>query len=114
MKKELLITKELTEETNEWFRACRVEAVPKNGAVCAKYHQEQIAVFYFAYREEWFATQNLCPHRQQMSLSCGLLGDSSGEPKVACPFHKKTFSLRSGTCLSDPGIFKIQTYPVKI
>ena len=33
-------------------------------------------------------------------LSRGMLGDQNGTPKVACPLHKKTFSLESGACLS--------------
>jgi nitrite reductase (NADH) small subunit len=35
------------------------------------------------------------------------------EPKVACPFHKKTFSLKTGACLSGDD-YQIQTYPVKV
>ncbi len=104
----------LSPKTKGWFKACRMEDVPENGGVCVKYKDKQIAVFYFAYKNEWYATQNLCPHKQQMILSRGLLGESENEPKVACPFHKKTFSLRSGSCLSDPDIYQIKTYPVKI
>lgn len=100
--------------TTKWFKACRVEDVPQNGGACVKYGLEQIAIFYFAYRQEWFATQNQCPHKLQMSLSRGMIGELMGEPKVACPFHKKTFSLNTGDCLSDPGLYQIKTYPVKI
>jgi nitrite reductase (NADH) small subunit len=49
-----------------------------------------------------------------MSLSRGLIGESKGEPKVACPFHKKTFSLQNGNCLSDPDVHHVKTNPVKI
>lgn len=105
---------ELSTKTTLWFKACRVEDVPENGGACIKYEEEQIAVFHFAFRGEWFATQNRCPHKQQMSLSRGLLGESADDPKVACPFHKKTFSLKSGDCLSDKGMYQIKTYPVKI
>lgn len=97
-----------------WFKACRSSDVPPNGGVCVKYGEQQIALFYFAYREAWYATDNLCPHRQQMSLSRGLVGEAQGEPKVACPFHKKTFSLENGRCLSDPGAYHICTYPVRV
>src|ERR1700751_1474178 len=86
----------------EWFLACHVNDIPENGGACVKYGDEQIAVFNFKRREEWYATQNLCPHRQQMALSRGMIGSEgdSLEPKVACPFHKKTFSLKTGECLS--------------
>jgi nitrite reductase (NADH) small subunit len=99
--------------THRWFKACRVEDVPADGGACVKYEDEQIAVFYFARKNEWYATQNQCPHKMQMVLSRGMIGDQGGEPKVACPFHKKTFSLKNGENLSgdcDP----IKVYPVKV
>lgn len=97
-----------------WFFACKTSDVPTNGGVCVKYKEEQIALFYFARRNEWYATQNLCPHRQQMALSRGMTGTVKDEPKVACPFHKKTFSLKDGRCLSDETECSLTTYPVKI
>lgn len=96
-----------------WFKACRREEVPENGGACVRYKDEQIAVFNFTAKGEWYATQNLCPHKLQMSLSRGIIGDKEGEPKVACPFHKKTFSLKSGICMDDHH-YAIRTYPVKI
>lgn len=98
-----------------WFYACNVTDVPENGGACVKYEDEQIAVFNFTRRGEWYATQNLCPHRQQMVLARGMIGSSGEacEPKVACPFHKKTFSLISGECLSGDD-YQLKTYPIKI
>jgi nitrite reductase (NADH) small subunit len=99
----------------EWVLACYTDDVPVNGGACMKHGDEQIAIFNFSRRNEWYATQNLCPHKQQMVLSRGMIG-STGEdctPKVACPFHKKTFSLLSGECLSDDE-YQIKTYPVKV
>lgn len=101
-------------ENLTWFAACKTSDVPLNGGVCVKYKAEQIALFYFSRREEWYATQNKCPHRQQMVLSRGMIGSQAGEPKVACPFHKKTFSLADGRCLNDDDCESIKTYPVKI
>jgi nitrite reductase (NADH) small subunit len=101
-------------ERTLWFPACNAEDVPENGGVCIKYGEEQIAVFHFARRGEWFATQNLCPHRRQMVLSRGMIGSQDNEPKVACPFHKKTFSLVTGACLNDESCCSIKTYPVKV
>jgi len=100
--------------TITWFFACKVEDVPANGGVCVKYLDEQIALFHFPRRNEWYATQNLCPHRQQMALSRGMTGTQGGEPKVACPFHKKSFSLVDGRCLSDDTECALNTYPVKV
>ena len=96
-----------------WFKAARVEDFPENGGACVKYQDRQIAVFHFKKRNEWYASQNMCPHKQQMILARGIIGDSCGEPKVACPFHKKSFSLVSGENLNGEE-YSIITYPVKI
>lgn len=99
----------------EWVLACYADDVPENGGACMKHGTEQIAIFNFSRRGEWYATQNLCPHKKQMVLSRGMIGSTgdSCEPKVACPFHKKTFSLLSGECLSGDD-YQIKTYPVKV
>lgn len=103
----------ITTKSINWFLACRVEDVPHNGGVCVKYNDEQIALYQFSRRNEWYATQNECPHRKQMALSRGLIGSANDEPKVACPFHKKTFSLITGECLSGDEC-AIKTYQVKV
>ena len=66
----------------------------------------------FTSKNKWFATDNLCPHKKQMILSRGMIGETGDTPKVACPFHKKTFSLEDGKCLDDD--YCIDTYPVKV
>ena len=99
---------------SKWIAVCRVADVPENGGVCVKHESEQIALFYFARRNEWFATQNMCPHKKQMAISRGMLGSQNDEPKVACPFHKKTFSLVDGRCLNSEDCGHIKTYKVKI
>jgi nitrite reductase (NADH) small subunit len=48
-----------------------------------------------------------------MVLSRGMIGDEGGIPKVACPMHKKTFSLESGKNLNGD-LEAIAVYPVKI
>ena len=100
-------------EVKLWYKAAKTTDFPENGGACILYNGKQIAVFNFIHRSEWYATQNMCPHKYEMVLSRGIIGDSLGEPKVACPFHKKTFSLKSGACLSeDP--YHIETFPIKI
>jgi len=101
------------ENGGRWIYACTTDDVPENGGVCVKYKNEQIAVFHFTRIGEWYATQNECPHRKQMALSRGMIGTQGEEPKVACPFHKKTFSLKTGECLSGDEC-AIKTYPVKV
>ena len=85
---------------SSWFPVGKVWDFPADGGAAIKYGRTQIAVFNFASRGEWYATQNMCPHRREFVLSRGLIGDQNGKPKVACPVHKKTYSLESGKCLS--------------
>jgi len=96
-----------------WFKAARVQDFPENGGACVKYKDLQIAVFNFSRRNEWYACQNLCPHKMQMVLSRGMIGSLQGEPKIACPFHKRTFSLKTGECLNAEEC-NITVYPVRI
>lgn len=106
--KDIMIQTDIT-----WYKAGTIKDVPENGGACAIVKERQIAIFNFTRRNEWFATDNLCPHKQQMVLSRGMIGDMSGEPKVACPFHKKSFSLKDGHCLSGDE-YTINTYPIKV
>ncbi len=100
-------------EVKVWHKAASVEDFPIDGGACISYNGLQIAIFNFTRRNEWFATQNLCPHKQQMILSRGMLGSEGDEPKVACPFHKKTFSLKDGRNLNGTEC-ELATYPTKI
>jgi nitrite reductase (NADH) small subunit len=96
-----------------WFKAAPISAFPKDGGACVKYKDLQIAVFNFSRLDKWYACQNLSPEKQENVLSRGMLGDHKGIPKIACPLHKKTFSLETGENLNadlDP----IAIYPVKI
>lgn len=101
------------EDVKFWFKAAPVDAFPKNGGACIKYKTLQIAVFNFERLNRWYACQNLSPEKQEMVLSRGMIGDQNGIPKVACPLHKKTFSLITGENLNGD-LPAIATYPVKI
>lgn len=103
----------LTDVSITWIPVCRAEDVPEDGGACVKVGDHQIAIFNFTRRGEWHATDNLCPHRQQMALSRGMIGSQVDEPKVACPFHKKSFSLLDGRCLGGDEC-AIRVFPVKV
>ncbi len=96
-----------------WTRVGSVNDFPTEGGSAIRYGYMQLAVFHFASRGEWYVTQNMCPHKREFVLSRGILGDQQGEPKVACPMHKKTFSLKTGGCLTGEP-YSIQTFPVKV
>ncbi|HKA08158.1 MAG TPA: nitrite reductase small subunit NirD, partial [Gemmataceae bacterium] len=98
---------------SEWVYAGKVWDFPADGGATIRHGKTQIAVFHFAGRGEWYATQNMCPHRREFVLARGMLGDQNGTPKVACPVHKKTFSLETGECLTGEN-FRVTTFPVKL
>ena len=100
-------------EVTTWYKACRLNDIPANGGACVRYNDKQIAVFHFARKKTWYACQNLCPHKMEMVLSRGMIGDVDGIAKVACPLHKNTFSLENGENLNGD-LPAIATYPVKI
>tara|TARA_R110000868_G_scaffold29420_3_gene109325 strand:+ start:2456 stop:2833 length:378 start_codon:yes stop_codon:yes gene_type:complete len=110
-----LSTYEVVESENVriWFKAAAVAKFPKNGGACVKYKDKQIAVFNFTREATWYACQNLCPHKMEMVLSRGMIGEDQGIPKVACPLHKNSFSLKTGKHLNGD-LDSLATYPVKI
>jgi len=101
------------EKVSIWFKAAAASKFPDNGGACVKYKDMQIAVFNFTREGTWYACQNLCPHKMEMVLSRGMIGEDKGEPKVACPLHKNSFSLKTGKHLNGE-LNRIATYPVKI
>jgi nitrite reductase (NADH) large subunit len=101
------------EESWSWQKLARIEDFPKDGGATIRYGAAQIAIYNFTRRGEWFATQAVCPHRKDSVLARGMLGDQAGEPKIACPLHKKTFSLLTGKGLSDPN-YQVRTFPVEV
>lgn len=100
-------------QVKEWYKAAPIDHFPENGGAAVLYNGKQIAVFNFTSRGEWYASQNLCPHKMEMALSRGIVGDTNDEPKVSCPFHKKNFSLHTGQCMNDDS-YAISVFPVEI
>jgi nitrite reductase (NADH) large subunit len=96
-----------------WVHVAQVDDVPHDGGTTYMHGGVPIAVFHFASRGAWYATQAVCPHRGDAVLGRGLLGSQGGVPKVACPLHKKTFSLETGQGLSDPSLC-VRTFPVEV
>jgi len=98
---------------SEWLKVGLVSDMSVDSGVNFKHGDEQIAIFNFGH-DEWYASQNLCPHKEQMVMSRGLLGDAKGEPKITCPLHKYSFSLKDGKCMADEKDWCLKTYPVKV
>ncbi len=110
---EILAPEPTADPQKQWICFGEASAIPCDGGATVKHGRHQIAIFNFSKMDRWFASQNLCPHKREMVLSRGLLGDIEGLPKVVCPMHKKSFSLETGEGLSDP-TYSISTFPVEI
>jgi nitrite reductase (NADH) small subunit len=103
----------VADDATIWFKAGNIKDFPSNRGGCIKYKDKQIAIFNLERRNEWYACQNACPHKMEMVLSRGMTGSADTIPKIACPMHKKTFSLVDGTNLNGEE-YSIATYPVRV
>jgi nitrite reductase (NADH) large subunit len=97
----------------QWVRVASAADVPQDGGIAVRYGGAQLALFHLASLGRWYAVQNMCPHRREMVLARGIVGDQGGAPKVACPLHKKAFDLTTGACLSGDAL-EIATFPVRV
>ena len=102
-----------TTEQLTWVEVGNKSDFPEGLGVCVLHNDQQIAIFNYN-GKEWYATQNSCPHEEQMVLSRGLTGEHKGEPKIVCPLHKRSFSLRSGEFLGEGEMSCLTTYEVKV
>ena len=96
-----------------WIKVGTTSDFPRDGGATIKYGGVQIAVFNFSSRGEWYASQNMCPHKNAFVLSRGIIGNAGETPKVSCPMHKKPFSLQTGESLSGED-FSVKVFPVKV
>ena len=90
--------------------ACTLTELEAAGHVVVRAADRPVVVFYND--GALCAVDNRCPHWNEQVLARGLLGDLGGEPKVACPMHKRCYSLETGAYLN--GASYIATYPVRI
>ena len=105
-----------------WIRVGQTNEFQPNAGSPILYGITQLAIFNNVQRNEWYATQNMCPHKQAFVLSQGIIGDSAGTPKVACPLHKKSFNLHNGQEIGmassddegNNGLLQILTFPIKL
>jgi nitrite reductase (NADH) large subunit len=99
--------------TTDWVNVGQVADFPAEGGAAVKYGDVQIAVYNFSSRGQWYACQNMCPHMNAFVLSRGIIGSVGTVPKVACPLHKKSFSLQTGQNLTGEDL-ALKVFAVKI
>jgi nitrite reductase (NADH) small subunit len=95
-----------------WTPVCAYsDLLPERGA-CVLVGRHQIAVFR-AFDGVLYAVGNRDPFSGAQVLSRGIVGTRGGEPTVASPMHKQSFSLVTGVCLDDPAV-SVQVYPIRV
>lgn len=98
-----------------YFPIAPVHAIPEGGGVCALVKGKRVAIFHLLVSGEprYFAVENRCPHWGEEVLWRGLTGNHGAELTVACPLHKRLFSLETGACLSGD-VGSIAVYPLVV
>ena len=88
-----------------WIRAAKISDIAEGAGVVFGPEDQKIAVFKSG--GNFFAIDNTCPHRG------GPLAEGYVENfEVICPWHAWTFDVKTGACISVPGV-QINTYLVK-
>jgi len=95
------IGKDKKDSSWRWVDAGAEEDFPKGGGVAVKISHTELAVYNHVGTGKWYATQNLCPHKQMQVLSRGIIGMHGDQPKIACPIHKNTFNLETGKGITN-------------
>lgn len=84
-------------------------------SLAVKRGDTQLAIF--KVKGQYYATQQMCPHKRAFVLSDGLIGDDYKSDKlwVSCPYHKRNYELKgdnAGKCGNDESV-NIATFPVE-
>jgi nitrite reductase (NADH) small subunit len=94
-----------------WVTVCKKSDLLPGRGVAALINNRQYALF-LTNQGELFAVDNRDPFCDANVMARGIIGDRNGEPKVASPMLKQTFSLQTGICFEDP-TFTINTYQIR-
>ncbi|TKA83956.1 Nitrite reductase [NAD(P)H] [Friedmanniomyces simplex] len=84
-------------------------------SLAVKRGDTQLAIF--KVKGQYYASQQMCPHKRAFVLSDGLIGDDGKTDKlwVSCPYHKRNYELKgadAGKCGNDEDV-SIATFPVE-
>lgn len=92
---------------SDWIDVAPLDAIPRRGARMVKTALGCAAVFRTA-KDEVFALDNACPHRQG-PLAEGIVHGTA----VTCPLHNWVISLETGMVQgNDEG--QVATYPARV
>ncbi|MGY4719518.1 nitrite reductase small subunit NirD [Naumannella cuiyingiana] len=90
-----------------WTTVCTVARLPVERGVAALVAGRQVAIFRL-HDDRVFAVGHRDPFTGVNVIARGIVGSARiGDelvPTVASPLHKQVFDLRTGECLSEPGV----------
>jgi naphthalene 1,2-dioxygenase system ferredoxin subunit len=93
--------------TLSWVATLPPSALEEHGV--AKASANGLSVALYVVDGEYFATADLCTHRQA-SRSDGFL---DGE-LIECPLHQGTFNVKTGAPVDAPCSVAVRSFPVKL
>jgi nitrite reductase (NADH) small subunit len=99
-------------KTEKWVTVLDSDRLHADQGRCVLIDGKQIAIFRTGDDNELFGLSNVDPFSGAAVISRGIVGSSKGEPKVASPMFKQSFSLRTGICFDDPTV-ELTTYEVR-
>jgi nitrite reductase (NADH) small subunit len=88
-----------------WVEVTKVEDVPAGKGTVVSVNRQEFALFHVG--DEFFCTDNACPHRDG---PLGM-GELTGEV-VMCPWHAWEFNVRTGE--AQYAGCDLQTFPCKV
>jgi len=96
-------------------RSDQFQDTATGSSLAVKRGDTQLAIF--KVKGQYYATQQMCPHKRAFVLSDGLIGDDMKTNKlwVSCPYHKRNYELKgddAGKCGNDESV-NIATFPVE-
>jgi NAD(P)H-dependent nitrite reductase small subunit len=93
------------EAEKRYYKVARTDEIKPGAGKRLEIEDDQVVVFNF--NGEYFAINDLCPHRGA-SLSEGFLDAG----KVFCPWHCFDFNLKTGECTTVPSL-RVRAYEIK-
>ena len=87
---------------------------PHDGGATVKYGKTQIAVFNFASRDEWYATQNMCPHRARVRAVARHDRRSERQAEGRLPGAQENVLAGVAANALSGEDYSVQVFPVKV
>jgi len=101
----------MTTLMHTWTDVCRYADLAPERGVAALIGATPVAIFR-TFDGMVHAIDNRDPFTGQSVLSRGIVGTHGDEPTVASPLFKQAFSLRTGHCLTEPGM-RVRVFAVR-